>query len=185
MRTGPRACVRSELGGECVKGRDARGAGLEGSVCCYDCATDIFLSQGRRMSRQRPRQTNVGTRKKSGATNIYQTLLHTRCGVAAMRQWFGRDASNRASTKFWRGREHRENAPNLSLLLLIANRGATASTQGSYTHASHDLDLVPPDPDMRRAYMAAHARAHSPAHSPAPRRREPSTTYDMDDSDTR
>ena len=71
--------------------------------------------------------------------------------------------------------------PNLSLLLLIANRGATASTQGSYTHASHDLDLVPPDPDMRRAYMAAHARAHSPA----PRRREPGTTYDMDDSDTR
>jgi hypothetical protein len=87
-----------------VKGRHARGARLKGSVCRSDCSTDGSLSQRRRESRQRPRQTSVSTRKKSGATNIRKALLHTRCGVAAMRQWFGRDASNRASTKFWRGR---------------------------------------------------------------------------------
>ena len=92
-----------------MKGGRARGGGLKDRLCQYDWTTAASLSQRKGASRQRPRQTSVARGKKSGATNICQALLHARCGVTAMRQWFARDASNRASIKFRRGTDVRLN----------------------------------------------------------------------------
>jgi hypothetical protein len=73
-----------------------------------------------------------------------------------------------------------QNAFNPSHRRLCPHKSSTASACGSYTHASHDSDLVPPDSDMRITYRVAHACADISAR----RRSDPGTTCHMDASYT-
>jgi hypothetical protein len=141
-----------------------------------DCKVALGVSQGKAMSRQRPRNTRTRRKSEKSGTLTREALLHaTQCGgPCAMRQSW--DASKRANTKILEGQRFAKTRLKATQLPIVALASHPHSISPSVSSPSSYPPAFPHRPPTNRisrihpSHTAPLARSFARVTmSPAPR----------------